>query len=77
MIVTHAWRAEQERDPTAATALILTGFKAPPSVEFNGEARTNLVTRLIHGDLAYLVPLQATMKSQTEMEKALGELVSP
>jgi hypothetical protein len=71
--VTHAWGTRQEREPAAATALVLTGFDTPPTVEFNGAVQTGLATRMIHGDLAYLIPLQATMKSAAEMEKALAE----
>jgi hypothetical protein len=73
VVVSHAWGAGQEQDPNAATALVLTGFTTPPTVEFNGVAQTDLATRMIRGDLAYLVPLQATMKSATEMEKALED----
>jgi hypothetical protein len=73
VIVSHAWGAGQEQDPNAATALVLTGFNSASTVEFNGVAQTDLVTRVIHGDLAYLVPLRATMKSVAEMEKALGD----
>jgi hypothetical protein len=73
VIVTHAWSAGQEQDPAAATALVLTGFKMPPTVEFNGTIQTALTTHMIHGDVAYLIPLQVTMKSATEMEKALAE----
>jgi hypothetical protein len=60
--------AATTRDQTAASALVLTGFKKPPTVEFNRTVQPELATRMIHGDLAYIVPLQATMKSATEME---------
>jgi hypothetical protein len=52
-IAYHAWCAGQEQDPTVATALVLTGFSMPPTFEFNGAVRTDLVTRVIHGDRAY------------------------
>ncbi len=71
--VTHAWREGQERDPAAATALVLTGFNAPPSVELNGINQKDIAMRTILGANAYLIPLQPTMKSITEMEKALAE----
>jgi hypothetical protein len=73
IIVSHAWREGQERDPTSATALVLTGFNKPPTVELNGAVQADLATRMIHGDLAYIVPLRTTMKSVTEMEKALAQ----
>jgi hypothetical protein len=73
LIVSHAWGAGQEQDPAAATALVLTGFKMPPTVELNGAIQTVLATRRIHGELAYLIPLQVTLKSADEMEKALAE----
>ena len=73
VIVSHAWRAGQERDPTAASALVLTGFSASPTVEFNGAIQAGLATRMIHGDRAYLIPLKATMKSEAEMDKALAD----
>ncbi len=73
VVVSHAWSAGQEQDPSAATALVLTGFNKPPTVEFNGAVQTGLPTRTIKGDLAYLIPLQATMKSPAEMEKALSK----
>jgi hypothetical protein len=71
VVVSHAWSGGQEQDPSAATALVLTGFNKPPTVEFNGTVQTGLPTRTINGDLAYLIPLQATMKSAAEMGKAL------
>ena len=73
VVVSHAWGAGQEQDPNAATALVLTGFTTPPTVEFNGVAQTDLATRMIRGELAYLVPLRATIKSAAEMEKALAD----
>jgi len=71
--VSQAWRAGQARAPDAASALVLTGFKVPPTVELNGTVLVVLATRRIHGDLAYLVPLQVVMKSPADMEKALAE----
>lgn len=71
--VSHAWAAGQEKDPTAASAFVLTGFSMPPTVELNGVIQGNLVERTIKGDLAYLVPLQATVKTAAEMEKALAD----
>ena len=71
--VTHVWREGQERDQTAATALVLTGFNAPPAVELNGTIQNDLATRTIRGANAYLIPLQPTMKSEAEMERALAE----
>jgi hypothetical protein len=73
VVVSHAWGAVQEKDPTAASALVLTGFSMPPTVELNGIIQENLVARTIKGDLAYLVPLQATVKTAAEMEKALAD----
>jgi len=64
---------DRSRDPTSATALVLTGFNKPPTVELNGAVQADLATRMIHGDLAYIVPLRTTMKSVTEMEKALAQ----
>ena len=72
VIVARAWREGQERDPGAATAFVLTGFRRAPTVEFNGAPQTDLATRMIHGGLAYLIPLQSIMKSQTDMENALS-----
>jgi hypothetical protein len=71
--VSHSWSAGQEHNPGAATTLVLTGFKMPPAVEFNGVTQTNLSTCLINGSLAYLVPLQATTKSADEIEKGLAD----
>jgi len=71
--VTSVWREGQERDQTAATALVLTGFSAPPAVELNGAIQSGLPTRTIRGARAYIIPLQSTMKSVTEMERALAE----
>lgn len=58
---TQAWDAGQEQ-PAAATALVLTGFKTQPTVEFNGTIQTNLAKPMINEDLAYLIP-QGNMKS--------------
>src|SRR5262249_14903908 len=55
--VTYAWREGQEREPGAATALILTGFKMPPEVELNGISQTDLETRSVDGELAYILRL--------------------
>jgi len=71
--VTNVWREGQERDQTAATALVLTGFNAPPAVELNGTIQNDLATRTIRGANAYLIPLQPTMKSAAEMERALAD----
>ena len=71
--VSNVWREGQERDQTAATALVLTGFSAAPAVELNGAVQTNLASRMIRGARAYLIPLQANVKSTAEMEKALAE----
>jgi len=71
--VSQAWREGQTQDKSAASALVLTGFSKPPIVEYNGVVQKELATRIIHGERAYLIPLQATMKSTPEMEKALAE----
>ena len=58
---------------SAATALVLTGFNKSPTVEFNGAVQTGLVTRIINGNPAYLIPLHATVRPAAEMEKALSK----
>jgi hypothetical protein len=73
VVVSHVWSGGQDQDPSAATALVLTGFNKPPTVEFNGTVQTGLATRMFDGGIAYLIPLQATMKSAAEMEKALAK----
>ena len=71
--VTHAWREGQDQDPDAATALILSGFKTPPTVDFNGTVQTNLTTHILDGQLIYLVPLRKGNKALGEIEKALRD----
>jgi hypothetical protein len=71
--ISQAWRGGQEHDASAATALVLSGFTNPPSVEFNGAFVKDLTERAIHSERAYVIPLQRAMKSATEMEKALAK----
>ncbi len=59
--VTHAWRAGQEQDRVAATALVLMGFNTPPTVELNGAIQSGLATRMIRGSLAYLARIMQPM----------------
>ena len=59
VFVSHTFFKEgQDRDTNAATALVLTGFRGPPIVEYNGAVLTDLMTRVIRGQAAYLVPLR-------------------
>ena len=73
VVVSHAWSEAQDQDSSAATALVLTGFNKPPTVEFNGVVQTGLATRTIGGDLAYIIPLQTAVRSGAEMERALAK----
>jgi hypothetical protein len=70
--VTHVWAQGQDKEPEAATTLVLSGFDQPPTIELNG-TQMNLTTRTLQGQLAYLVPLRATTRSIAEMEKALRD----
>jgi hypothetical protein len=71
--ITHAWREGQKEDPDGASALVLTGCETAPTVEFNGSIQTNLITRTIGGQHAFLVPLRKSVRSDIEIEKALGD----
>jgi hypothetical protein len=73
VIVSQAWGPGQEQDLGAASALVLTGFATQPTVEFNGAVQTNLATRIMGGDRAYLLPLRLMLKSPVEMEKSLAD----
>jgi hypothetical protein len=69
--VAHAWRVGQDRDPNAATALVLTGFQSLPTVELNGIVQTSLITGTIRGGRAFLLPLRMPIKAPADMEKSL------
>jgi hypothetical protein len=73
LTVTHVWKEGQDKDPTAATALVLTGFQRPPKVEFNGAVQGCVTTRMVNGQSAYIVPLQNSIRSAAEMERSLND----
>jgi hypothetical protein len=73
LTVTHVWKEGQDKDPTAATALVLTGFQRPPKVEFNGAVQGSVTTRMVNGQSAYIVPLQNSIRSAAEMERSLND----
>ena len=56
-----------------ASALVLTGFEAEPSVKLNGNIETNLTTKTINGERAFLVPLKTIVRSDDEIEKTQGK----
>ena len=66
--ITQAW-GEGQQTPDTASALVLTGFEAAPSVKFNGSIETNLITKTIGGERAFLVPLGRTVRSDDQIEK--------
>jgi hypothetical protein len=71
VVVTQAWREGQDREPNAATTLVLSGFKKPPKVELNGTVQINLITCTLRGQPVYLVPLRDITSSVDEQEKTL------
>lgn len=73
VVINHVWSAGQEKNSSAASALVLSGFDKPPSVEFNGVIQSGLASRAIFGKPAFLIPLQATMKTTGEIEKSISE----
>jgi hypothetical protein len=66
--ISQAWGEEQQVSATAP-ALVLTGFKEPPTVKLNG-VETNLTTKMVSGERAFLVPLISTAD---EIKKSAGK----
>ena len=73
VFVTHVWEKGQEQDETAGTALLLTGFQKAPRLDFNGVELTDVITRTVNGQHAYVLPLRHPIKSIAEMERSLRE----
>jgi hypothetical protein len=55
--ITQAW-GEGQQTADAASALVLTGFDAAPSIKLNGGIETSLTTKTIGGEHAFLVPIR-------------------
>jgi hypothetical protein len=56
--VSQAWREGQAQDAGAATALIVSGFANPPTIELNGRLLETLETNVLKDRLGYIVPLR-------------------
>ena len=71
--VTHVWKEGQDQDTTAGTAFVLTGFDSAPKFDFNGVEQTDLITRTVNGEPAYVLPLRHPISSIADMERSLSE----
>jgi len=58
LVIDHYFKGAQQKDTSAATALLITGVDTPPAVTLNGKALGKLETRTVDGKKAWVVPVR-------------------